>query len=116
MTWIVLLAICIFLSTAATIFLKMGAASLSGNPDLSSILYNYVIWIGAVLYFSAFVTYIYVLRDGALSLAQPILTSGVSVLTALLAVLIFKEQMLLLNWLGLVFICTGIFLLSVGRV
>jgi multidrug transporter EmrE-like cation transporter len=48
-------------------------------------------------------------------LAQPVITAGVSAVTAIVAVMFFREQMLLTNWFGLVLICTGIFFLFLGR-
>jgi multidrug transporter EmrE-like cation transporter len=70
-----------------------------------------MIWIGAVFYSAAFLGYIYVLRLVPLSLAHPVITAGVSAVTALVAVMFFREQMLLANWIGLTLICAGIFFL-----
>ena len=74
-----------------------------------------MIWIGGVFYSVAFLGYIYVLKVVPLSLAQPVITAGVSAVTAVVAVMFFKEQMLLSNWLGLTLICAGIFFLFWGR-
>lgn len=74
-----------------------------------------MIWIGAFFYAGAFLGYIYVLKTLPLSLAQPVITVGVSAITVLIATAIFREQMMLLNWLGFVLICVGVFLLFWGK-
>jgi multidrug transporter EmrE-like cation transporter len=48
-------------------------------------------------------------------MAQPIITGGASVVTALLSVFLIKETMGLASWLGLVLVCAGIYLLFYGR-
>ena len=116
MMLVISLTICLLLSAAASIFLKIGALSLEEPLSVTSILTNYAIWAGAFFYIAAFIAYIYVLRYGALSLAQPVITSGASIFTALFAYFIFKEHMIVINWVGLMLICFGVFFLSYGRV
>ena len=115
MSGLVLLVLCVLLSAAASVFLKIGAAALTGPLSFSTLVSNQMIWIGAVFYAASFLGYIYVLRLVTLSLAQPVITAGVSVVTALVAVMFFREQMLLANWIGLTLICAGIFFLFWGR-
>lgn len=111
----ILLAICVLLSAAASIFLKMGASTLTGALSFSAVITNPMIWVGGVCYAAAFLGYIYVLRVVPLSLAQPTITVGVSTVTALVAVFIFREPIALINWVGLVLIFVGICLLFLGR-
>ena len=75
-----------------------------------------MIWLGGGFYSIAFLGYIYVLKIVPLSLVQPVITAGVSVLTTVVAVMFFKEQLMSIHWFGLLLICTGIFLLFWGRV
>ena len=103
------------LSAAASIFLKIGATTLTGALSFSTLISNQMIWIGAVFYSAAFLGYIYVLRLVPLSLAQPVITAGVSAVTALVAAMFFHEQMALSNWFGLTLICAGVFFLFWGR-
>jgi len=105
----------VLLSAAASIFLKIGAAALTGSLSFSTLVSNQMIWIGAVFYSAAFLGYIYVLRLVPLSLAQPVITAGVSTVTAFVAVMFFREQMALANWIGLTLISAGIFFLFWGR-
>ena len=115
MNGIVLLAGCVFLSAAASICLKAGASALTGPLNLLILINNQMIWIGAIFYSAAFLGYIYILRLVPLSLAQPVITAGVSAVTALVAVIFFRESMNLTNWIGLTLICAGIFFLFWGR-
>lgn len=106
---------CVLLSALASLFLKIGATTLSETVTISALISNTNIWIGAFFYSAAFLVYIYVLKVAPLSLAQPVITAGASVVTALAAIIIFRESMMLVNWLGLTLICVGIFFLFVGR-
>lgn len=115
MNGIILLVGCVFLSAAASICLKAGASALTGPLSLVALINNPMIWIGAVFYSAAFLGYVFILRLVPLSLAQPIITAGVSAVTALVAVMIFRESMNLTNWIGLTLICAGIFFLFWGR-
>lgn len=111
-----LLVICVFLSAAASIFLKIGASRLTEPLSFLSLISNQMIWVGATFYAAAFIGYIFALRLVPLSLAQPIITVGVSALTMLVAVVFFREPMLLVNWAGFLLICVGISFLFFGRI
>jgi multidrug transporter EmrE-like cation transporter len=115
MSGIILLLACILFSAGASIFLKLGATSISGRIDAFSLLQNPLIWVGGFLYGVAFLGYIYVLKLVPLSLAQPVITAGVSLVTAFIAFVFLREQILPLNWTGLLLICVGIFFLFSGR-
>lgn len=103
------------LSALASVFLKIAATSLTETVNLSVLLSNTNIWIGAFFYSATFLVYIYVLKVVPLSLAQPFITAGASVVTALAAIVIFREAMTLINWAGLTLMCVGMFFLFVGR-
>jgi multidrug transporter EmrE-like cation transporter len=105
----------VLLNAAASIFLKMGASTLTTALSFSTLISNPMIWIGGVFYSASFLGYIHVLRLVPLSLVQPVITAGVSAVTVLVAVIFFREQMLLINWMGLTLICAGIFFLFLGR-
>ncbi len=115
MSGLILLTACILFSAGASVFLKFGAESISGRINVLSLLQNPMIWIGGFFYAIAFLGYIYVLRSVPLSLAQPVITAGVSLVTALIATIFLHEQMLPLNWTGLLLVCLGIFFLFSGR-
>ena len=115
MSWPILLVLCVISSALASIFLKIGATTLIGSLSFSALLSNHMIWIGAFFYSAAFLGYIYVLRVVPLSLAQPVITAGVSAVTVFAAMILFREVMTLVNWIGLAFVCAGIFFLFWGR-
>ena len=112
---IVLLGLCILFSVLASISIKQAAGLLKDGFAFREIFSNFMFWVGGASYAAAFLAYIYTLRIVPLSLAQPVITAGVSVFTVLLAVYIFRESLSVLNWMGLLLVCVGIFLLFVGR-
>jgi multidrug transporter EmrE-like cation transporter len=116
MSALLTLSVCILFSVGASVFLKLGAMELNETINFSSIIKNQMIWTGGFCYFLAFLGYIYLLRLIPLSLAQPVITAGVSVVSTLIAVMYIKESMSLINWSGLLLICSGIFLLFSGRI
>ena len=75
-----------------------------------------MIWLSVFFYGVAFIFYIYALKNISLSYVQPVVTAGVSVLCVLAAVFVFGETVLLANWIGLILICFGIYMLGVGRI
>lgn len=111
-----LLALVTAFSVVASVFLKHASRSLSGGFSFAELATNSSVWLGGLAYAAAFFGYVYTLRTIPLSLVQPTITAGASVLTALLAVWFFRESMSVLNWAGLSLVCVGIFLLFVGRV
>ena len=116
MNGMVLLTLCTLASVLASLFLKQASQSLSEALSLSDLLGNRLVWVGGVFYAAAFVGYVYTLRTVPLSLAQPAITAGVWVFTALVAVSFFNEPISVANWTGLALVCTGVFLLFFGRV
>lgn len=115
MTGWILLALCIATSAGASVFLKLGAASFSETPNLQGLLYSPMVWVGGGCYALAFVGYIFTLRLVPLSLVQPVITAGVSVITCLVAVIGFREYMGIVNWAGLALVCMGVLFLFWGR-
>ncbi len=110
-----LLILCVVLSTAASYSLKVAALANENRESLIGILANSSTFLGGVLYAATFAAYAIALQKVPLSLAQPVVTAGASVLTALLSVWLLKENMQLSNWAGLLLIIAGIYLLFVGR-
>jgi multidrug transporter EmrE-like cation transporter len=111
----ILLALCTAFSVTASVFLKQASQGLGEDFVWTDLIGNHYVWFGGMAYATAFVGYIYTLRIVPLSLVQPTITAGASVLTVLIAVWFFREQMSPLNWIGLFLVCSGIFLLFVGR-
>ncbi len=115
MSGLILLVVCILSSATASIFLKVGASGSDDLKDIFALVTNPMLLLGAAFYALSFVCYIYVLKQLPLSLAQPIITVGVSAIAAIVAVIFFREPMAIINWLGFILVCVGIFFLFVGR-
>lgn len=110
-----LLLLCIGLTAAASYFLKLGASGAMAAGGLLAIATNPMTILGAACYGATFALYALALQKVPLSLAQPVITGGASVLTAVLSVMLLKEAMGLINWFGLLLVCSGIYLLFLGR-
>ena len=110
-----LLLTCLLLSAAASYFLKLGAMSEFGKGDLVAIAMNPMTVLGAICYAATFGLYALALQKVPLSLAQPVITGGASVVTAMLSVMLLKESMGITNWLGLLLVCAGVYFLFYGR-
>lgn len=116
MKGLMLLLLCILSSAGASSFLKVAASDLGDKANIWSMISSPMIWLGGGCYIASFLGYIYVLRQLPLSLAQPTITVGVSVIASLVAVSFLKEQMSFFNWAGLTLACVGVVLLSLGRI
>ena len=112
---ILLIVISIISSTLASLTIKSTLESVKFSHWIELIT-NPMIWLSAFFYGVAFIFYIYALKNISLSYVQPVVTAGVSVLCVLAAVFIFGETVLLANWIGLILICFGIYMLGVGRI
>ena len=110
-----LLFFCLLLSAAASYFLKLGAMAEIGKGDLLAIATNPMALLGAICYAATFGLYALALQKVPLSLAQPVITGGASVVTAMLSVMLLKESMGFTNWLGLILVCAGVYFLFYGR-
>jgi multidrug transporter EmrE-like cation transporter len=115
MSDLILIAMTIISSALATITIKTTLQS-SDLSHWTELINNPMIWLSVFFYGVAFLFYIYALKNTSLSYAQPVVTSGVSVLCVLAAVFLFGEVVLFANWVGLILICFGIYLLGVGRI
>lgn len=116
MNEIVFVLFCVTSSTLASVFLKIGASTLQNSFDFKMLICSPMVWWGAIFYGFSFVGYFYALKFVPLSLLQPVITACVSTSTVLIAVLFFKEQMSIVNWLGVFFVSFGVCLLFINRV
>lgn len=109
-----LLGACLFLSATASYLLKLGAVAAAGRGWLLLAI-NPLTLLGAASYAATFFLYALVLQKVPLSLAQPVITAGASVLTVLLSVMFLREMMNWANWTGVLLVCAGVCLLFYGR-
>jgi len=110
-TYIFLATNIILLATGQMLW-KMGMSKITGF-NVVNILLNPHIISGIVLYGLATLLWLYVLSKEELSLVYP-LQSITYVLGTLLAILVFKENVSVLRWLGIATIIFGATLVAKG--
>jgi len=112
-TWaIILIIICTILTSSAQIFYKFGANKLSFN--IISIITNWQILIGLVLYGFGGVLMIIAFRGGEVTVLFPIITSSY-IWVALGSSYFFQETINSLRWVGIALIVIGILIIVVGE-
>ncbi len=108
---IFLVLICTLLISAAQIFLKKGAAVLSF--DVISLLTNYSLIIGIVLYFIGAALLITALKMGELSVLYPIIATSY-IWVSLLSPIFLNDIMTKFKWIGVAGIFIGVSLIGLG--
>lgn len=111
MTYIFLAINIVFLAAGQMLW-KLGMTKTDGFNLVSIVLNPYII-IGVALYGLATLLWLYVLSKEELSLVYP-LQSITYVLGTLLAIFVFRENVSLLRWLGVVTIIVGAILVARG--
>lgn len=100
-----------FLTSTAQIFWKLGAESLSF--DLLSIITNWQIIIGIILYSIAGILMIISFRGGDVSVLYPIVATSY-IWVSFLSIFFLGETMNLFKWAGVLIIFSGIVLIGYG--
>jgi multidrug transporter EmrE-like cation transporter len=110
------LLVCILLSAAASYLLKLGATTEEiGKTGIFELATNRMTILGAVCYVATFGFYALALQKVPLSLAQPVITGGASLVTAVVSIIYLQETLGAVNWLGLILISAGLYMLFHGR-
>ena len=99
------------LIAVAQVFWKQGANKLTF--DLVSLISNWQIWLGFVIYGVGAVILIVSLKYGELSTLYPVIALGY-VWVSILASKYFGEEMNFIKWGGIVFIILGVILIGRG--
>jgi len=114
---LVLVLISVVLGAFGQVFMKMGLkdnpislSQLFSTKLLSTIFQKYV-FIGVVLYLVAVLIWFVVLSTAELSFAYPLISLAY-IITALLAVVFFKENVSLIRWAGILLILGGVFFVT----
>lgn len=115
MNGVLMMVLAVLCSAAASYCLKLGAAN-GASGGLLALALQPVMLAAMVCYAASFGAYALALQKIPLSLAQPAITAGVSILATLVAVALLGETMSAANWIGLALICVGIALLSAGKI
>ncbi|MES2018606.1 MAG: EamA family transporter [Pseudomonadota bacterium] len=113
MSGLLMMGMVILCSAGASFCLKLGASGQARG--LLDIALQPMVIFAAVLYAASFGAYALALQKIPLTLAQPVITAGVSIVSTLIAVAVLHETMSRANWCGLVLVCVGIALLSAGK-
>ena len=108
---IVMMLFCTILVSSAQVFYKKGSALLEFN--FISIITNYYILIGLVLYGLGFLIMIYAFKHGEVTVLYPIITLSY-VWVSLMSVYFFSEIMNVYKWLGVLVIIVGIIFIGIG--
>ena len=99
------------LGAFAALLLKLGAKKLSFN--LKSILMNYRLMLGFLLYGLTYVLLIVALKGGDLSVIYPIVSLGY-IWISILSMTILKESMNMWKWTGIIFIVIGASIIGIS--
>lgn len=119
MTAILALSTSVLFSVVAQLLLKKVLGSVGHIDFGSSVVASYlsiflspIFLIGAVVYLGSILLWMFVLSRVQLSIAYPIFVSASVVLTALGALIFFREQISLVRWCGIGIIGFGIYLVA----
>ena len=102
---------CTLLTSTAQLFYKFGAAKLSF--DILSILTNYELLMGMLLYAVGGILLILSLRGGEVSVLYPIIATSY-IWVSFLSIYFLNETMNRFKWLGVIIIMSGIILINLG--
>ena len=109
---IILMIICTIFTSSAQILYKIGANTLSF--DIISIITNWQIISGVILYGLGAVLVVIALKGGEVTVLYPIITSSY-IWVSLGSVHFFGEKMNLFKWIGIFLIIGGIFIITIGE-
>ena len=104
--WVILLVLfCALLGAVGQVFFKLGSATL--KLDAYSLLTNWKVIIGLVLYGLATILFLIALRQGNLSILYPIIATSY-IWVSIFSVYFLHESFSPFKWLGIGFIVLGV--------
>jgi len=108
---IIMMIICTALTSVAQVLYKKGMSYF--QFDIISIITNYHLLSGFLLYGIGAVIMIYAFKTGEVTVLYPIIALSY-IWVSLLAMYFFQEMMNLYKWVGVIFICIGIIFIGFG--
>ena len=110
---------CVIMLVAGQVLIKHGLNVKGGFslslasfwPELSKLLTSRYVWLGAVVTVSSGLLWMDVLSRKELSFVYPMI-SLTYLLSLVASLVIFKENIPLLRWMGVVVICFGVYMVS----
>ncbi len=94
------------------LFLKHGMTSLFRRGALLHMIRTPSIYIGAICYGGAFVTYSLALTKLPLGVVYPLITGGIAVTLAVVSIALFGESLRMTQAVGIAMVVAGIWFLS----
>lgn len=117
MSVLMLVSFCVILGVVAQLAMKkgmgiVGAVDLKNifSKDVFSIVFQKYVFVGIVLYFLASLVWLVVLSQAELSFVYPLISVGY-ILTAILSWFLFKENLTIFRFFGILLICSGVYLI-----
>lgn len=116
MRWLILV-VGIMSNASASLLIKLAMLPPRELPTLadpSSLVRNWPLCLGLVLYSATFLLYVAALARFPLNVAHPILTSGAIVAVAFASAFVLREPFPLTTWLGVALVAAGVALISLS--
>jgi small multidrug resistance pump len=114
MNWLVLLP-CIAFNGVAGLFIKLGTQPTFRLPSIQdpmAIITNWPMLLAVACYASAFLAYAAALTRLPLSVVNPIVTSGTTVMVAIIGFTLFREPMRATTCIGIATVIFGVLLIT----
>jgi undecaprenyl phosphate-alpha-L-ara4N flippase subunit ArnE len=107
---ILIILFCTIFTSIGQIFFKIGADRIT---TVSSLMYNWPLIFGLMSYATGSIFLIISLKYGELSIVYPFIALSF-VWVNLLSIFIFDEKVILIEWLGIITIITGVYFIGYG--
>jgi len=117
MSVLMLVSLCVILGVIAQLAMKkgmnmIGAVGLKDvfSKEVFSIIFQKYVFVGMVLYFLASLIWLVTLSQAELSFVYPLISVGY-IITAILSWFLFKENLTIFRFFGILLICGGVYLI-----
>jgi len=117
MSVLLLVSLCVIMGVIAQLTMKRGMniVGVVGLKDIFStkifsIVFQRDVFVGILLYLLASLVWLVVLSQAELSFVYPLISAGY-VVTAILSWFLFKENLTLVRFFGILMICGGVYLI-----
>ena len=117
MSVLILVSVCVIIGVVAQLAMKKGMNMVGPvglksifSKDVFSIVFQRYVFIGILLYVLAALVWLVILSQAELSFVYPLISIGY-IITAVLSWFLFKENLTLFRFLGILLICGGVYLI-----
>lgn len=112
MRFFILIGIYVLLNSFGQLLIKAGSIEINQNQNIFSIITNMKLLTGIGLFGFSFMTWIYILTKSNLSYAFPFAVGLGYVAIISLSVLVLKETVSHVQWVGIILVGLGVMLMS----